>query len=43
MAPDRIEGIIKHDWAHLVHDLNILESPNYLRDRERPVVALWGM
>uniref|UniRef100_D8Q9L4 Xylosidase/arabinosidase n=1 Tax=Schizophyllum commune (strain H4-8 / FGSC 9210) TaxID=578458 RepID=D8Q9L4_SCHCM len=42
MAPDRIEGIIKHDWAHLVHDLNILESPNYLRDRERPVVALWG-
>ncbi|KAL1681833.1 hypothetical protein EV122DRAFT_204853, partial [Schizophyllum commune] len=42
MAPDRIQGIIKHDWAHLVHDLNILESPNYLRDRERPVVALWG-
>ncbi|KAL1746208.1 hypothetical protein HDZ31DRAFT_62466 [Schizophyllum fasciatum] len=42
MAPELIEGIVKHDWTHLVHDLRILDSPNYLRDRGRPVVALWG-
>ncbi|KAJ7474213.1 hypothetical protein FB451DRAFT_1133590 [Mycena latifolia] len=34
--------IITQDIAHLVHDERILESPAYLRERGRPVVAVWG-
>jgi len=30
------------DWKHLVDDLKITESPNYLHHRGRPLVALWG-
>ncbi|MCU0473126.1 MAG: T9SS type A sorting domain-containing protein [Bacteroidales bacterium] len=30
------------DWKHLVDDLKITESPNYLWHRGKPLVALWG-
>ena len=30
------------DWKHLVDDLKILESPNYLWHRGKPLVSLWG-
>ena len=30
------------DWKHLVDDLRITESPNYLWHRGKPLVALWG-
>lgn len=30
------------DWKHLVDDLKITESPNYLWHRGRPLIALWG-
>ncbi len=33
---------IKNDWMHLVDDLNILESPNYLHHNGRPVLSIWG-
>lgn len=39
---NRIEKVIKVDWAHLIHDKSILDSPNYLRQNGRPVIALWG-
>lgn len=39
---DRIERVIKVDWAHLVHDEGVLDSPNYLRENGMPVIALWG-
>ncbi|TEB29253.1 hypothetical protein FA13DRAFT_669990 [Coprinellus micaceus] len=39
---DRIQRVLEHDWMHLVHNKRILDSPNYLREQGRPVVALWG-
>ena len=30
------------DWKHLVDDLKITESPNYLWHRGKPLVSLWG-
>ena len=40
---DRIEHVIKVDWVHLVRDLAVLDSPNYLREGGKPVIALWGL
>lgn len=31
------------DWKHLVDDLKILESPNYLHHKGRPLLSLWGV
>ena len=39
---DRIQRILQRDWVHLVHDLRVLDSPNYLREKGKPVIALWG-
>lgn len=33
---------IKNDWMHLVDDLKITESPNYLNHNGRPVLSIWG-
>ncbi len=33
---------MKDDWMHLVDDLKILESPNYLHHNGRPVLSIWG-
>lgn len=33
---------VKNDWMHLVDDLQILESPNYLHHNGRPVLSIWG-
>jgi hypothetical protein len=30
------------DWKHLVDDVKILESPNYLWHRGKPLISLWG-
>ncbi len=35
-------GFIINDWKHMVDDLGITESPNYLHHRGRPLVAIWG-
>lgn len=37
----RIDELIA-DWKHLVDDLKILESPNYLWHRGKPLISLWG-
>lgn len=37
----RIDDLIA-DWKHLVDDLGITDSPNYLHHRGRPLIALWG-
>jgi hypothetical protein len=34
---------IQQDWAHLVEDLKVTESPFYLREGGRPVLGLWGL
>ena len=42
VSPDKIQIILEQDRAHLLPDKNILDSPSYLREKGRPVVALWG-
>ncbi|TFK47983.1 hypothetical protein OE88DRAFT_585782 [Heliocybe sulcata] len=39
---DRIETVIKQDWIHLIREKGVLDSPNYLREKGKPVIALWG-
>lgn len=33
---------IAQDWVHLTRDLHLAESPSYIYDKGRPVVAVWG-
>jgi len=40
---DRIQRVLEQDWVHLVREKGILDSPNYLREKGKPVVGLWGM
>ena len=42
VSADRIQRILQSDWAHLVNDQKVLESPNYLKEKGKPVIALWG-
>lgn len=37
-----VENVI-NDWIHLVDDLKILESPNYIHHKGRPVLSIWGL
>ena len=40
-SPTLVEDI-KRDWTHLLDDLHIADSPRYLHERGRPLVAIWG-
>lgn len=42
VAPERIQKVLERDWIHLIRDKGILDSPNYLREKGKPVIALWG-
>ncbi|KAF5355726.1 hypothetical protein D9756_004390 [Leucocoprinus leucothites] len=39
---DRIAMVLERDWAHLVRVKGLLDSPNYLKEKGRPVIGLWG-
>ena len=39
---ERIQDIIEADWGHLLREKRVLNSPNYLREDGKPVIALWG-
>ncbi|THH17145.1 hypothetical protein EW146_g3615 [Bondarzewia mesenterica] len=39
---DRVQKIIEEDWRHLLYHKGILDSPNYLREGGKPVIAIWG-
>ncbi|KIK92080.1 hypothetical protein PAXRUDRAFT_830308 [Paxillus rubicundulus Ve08.2h10] len=43
VSPDKIQRILEEDWKHLLHDQHLVDSPNYLRENGKPVVALWGL
>lgn len=34
---------VERDWTHLVDNLRITDSPQYLRHHGRPVLGLWGL
>lgn len=40
--PDKIQRVLEQDWTHLIRDKCVLDSPNYLREKGKPVIALWG-
>ncbi|KAL0573837.1 hypothetical protein V5O48_008101 [Marasmius crinis-equi] len=42
VPPERVARILETDWLHLSRDKQILDSPNYLKEKGKPVVALWG-
>lgn len=42
VAPDRIQRVLEQDWIHLLRDKGVLNSPNYLREKGKPVISLWG-
>jgi hypothetical protein len=37
------EQILKEDWAFLVEEMGITDSPAYLHHEGRPVLGIWGM
>ena len=39
---DRLARTIQLDWAHLMYDRRILDSPSYLREHGRAVICLRG-
>jgi len=39
---DKLARIIERDWATLVYEKKILDSPYYLRENGKPVIGLWG-
>lgn len=41
--PESFVQDVINDWKHLVDDLKILESPNYLHHKGKPVLSLWGV
>jgi hypothetical protein len=41
--PETFVQDVIEDWKHLVDDLKILESPNYLHHEGRPLLSLWGV
>ncbi|KIY66195.1 hypothetical protein CYLTODRAFT_491661 [Cylindrobasidium torrendii FP15055 ss-10] len=42
VSPDRIQRVLEQDWIYLIRQKGILDSPNYLREKGMPVLALWG-
>jgi len=38
---ERIQERIETDWKHLLREKRVLNSPNYLRENGKPVVAIW--
>ncbi|KAJ8088811.1 hypothetical protein PM082_014057 [Marasmius tenuissimus] len=39
---ERVAGVVERDWLHLLHEKRVLESPSYLKEKGKPVIALWG-
>jgi hypothetical protein len=42
VQPERIQEVIEEDWRHLLREKRVLNSPNYLREDGKPVIAIWG-
>jgi hypothetical protein len=43
MHGDAALEAIKQDWPHLTQELHLTDSPAYIFDRGKPVVAVWGL
>lgn len=40
--PTKVLAQIRADWQFLVNDLKLTASPNYLHDKGKPILQLWG-
>jgi hypothetical protein len=40
--PETVVNDIRNDWRHLVDDLKITASANYLHENGKPILQLWG-
>jgi hypothetical protein len=40
--PATVTQDIERDWRHLTADLHVTASPQYIRERGKPVLELWG-
>jgi hypothetical protein len=43
MDPVTFVGELENDWKYLVDVLKVTESPSYLHQNGKPVVAIWGL
>jgi hypothetical protein len=43
MGPGTFIGELENDWQHMVDVLKVTESPSYLHQNGKPVVAIWGL
>jgi hypothetical protein len=43
MPDGSIVQTVKDDWIRLGRTVKVTESPNYMRHRNKPIVALWGV
>jgi len=37
-----LQQVLQSDWDHLVNDLHVASSPQYIRQNNKPVVVIWG-
>ena len=42
VSNEDLQRLIQDDWEHLMRDKHVLDSPNYLKEKGKPVIALWG-
>ncbi|KAL0565936.1 hypothetical protein V5O48_016081 [Marasmius crinis-equi] len=42
IAPGLIQRSFANDWAHLIQNERVLDSPSYLREEGKPVIGLLG-
>lgn len=40
--PATVDTLLENDWAYLVDTLHVTESPQYLHNYGKPVLAVWG-
>lgn len=43
LSSDEISGVITRDWKNLVDRMRVRGDPAYLKDRGKPLVAIWGV
>jgi len=41
--PSNLMQVLQSDWNHLVNDLHVTSSSQYIRQDNKPVLVIWGM
>jgi hypothetical protein len=43
MDPGTFVGVLENDWKYMVDILKVTESPSYVHQNGKPVLAIWGL